>query len=1003
MGVLLHRCHSWPQVSQHLAEWISHQEFGVFEVPRLVTGSPGAARLISQELASVLPTGIAAGIEFMSLRQWVHTLTEEHDAAHELQPWHRSRLPLHVWQEVDGLAASGQHPALTQHLGTGQGQRPRRPIALARRVSRLLRTYLDETPEMVESWLEGRDVDHDGAALPTHHTWQPALLRQLVETLGSNPLQAHAHMVESLRSHHTPPVGIVGLAHVPEMDRRLIQAAALGQEVPVWHLSTAAAPDWTGHLQVGTTTACDPPEEPLRPRLEIHGSHDEARQVQVLRDALTHAFQADPTLEPRHVVVLTPDVQRWAPYLRETFAPSDDAMAHPGRTLRLEAPGHGLLVNEVLECMVELLALGESRATGPDLLRLLLRTPIAHRWRFDHERLVRLLEDAEVRWGLDAAHRRANGLGEVTQNTWTRGVDRLLLSVALGGQDAELDLLGVATTSTTDVATIGALSEVLSRIRRFVGISSQPATSADWASRLLELCGDVMQLPWEDTWMLANAQAMLTEFAASTRGVTAALTRSQFTGLFQELVADAPGRARVGNGAIHLVVPGELHPVSHKVVALLGVSDTTQGPDPDDVSGHTAGRRSRFTDMLLAQARSAHHVIIVYPSRTQTNAERARPTTLDRLVERLTGETGELAITHHATSARDPAEFGAPASFDAAAALVLNGRSTATTAHGGLSERRRRAMALPDQPAEHDPLRPHEIVSFLRDTAAAFLRHAAGLRLYDDPKLSSEIPVEASGLEEWSAQQQLLGAAMKGTQPDDAIRRGALSETLPPGGLGRTLMRKFEGDVHALWDQARQEWEQPVEQHQVDVEDVRGTISTRGGRVVVVTPSTGARVLLAPWVELLCLSAMGTATSAHIHHMTRHRGDKVPEATVLQAPDQEEARHLLRRLVETVHVGRHRLIPLPLVPALKLLEEIHSGTFNASTWAVGPEDWDSPWGASRRGASWSLFYDGPADELFSAEQQARDRLPDAGMCGAFGGWAKVLLEPMVQARRMGTP
>lgn len=998
MPVLLHQCHSWPTIAQHLADWITEQGFGVFDVPRLVTGSPGAARLISQELAGVLPTGIAAGIQFMSLRQWVRALTEEHCVAHRLEAWQRSRLPLHVWQQIQDLAASGQHPELARHLGT-EGSRPRRPMALARRASRLLRSYIDETPEMAAAWLAGQDVDADGAPLAAHDTWQPCLFRGLVDALGTNPLEVHGQMLEALAGHGTQPVGIVGMAHVAATDRGLIEAAARAQEVPVWHLTTSSAPDWTSLLDGATSTSCEVPAPDRRPRLEVHGSHDEARQVQVLRDALTHAFQADPTLEPRQVVVVTPDVQRWAPYLREAFSPSEAPHAHPGRTLRLEAPGHGQLANEVLDCLAELLALGDGRATGPDLLRLLLSTPIAHRWRFDHERLVRLLADAQVRWGLDAAHRSSSMLEQVTQNTWTRGIDRLLLSVPLGGHDAGLEIIGLPTTSTSDVATIGALSEVLSRIRRFVGHSAVPATPAEWSSRLLHLMGEVMELPWSDTWMLTAATSLLTEFAASTEGVSTALTRSQFAGLLQDLVAEVPRRARVGNGAIHLVAPGEVHPVSHRVVALLGISDAVPGPEPDDLGGHTAARRARFLDALVSQARSAEHVIMVYPSRSVTNARLARPTTVDWLAECVTGAS-RLDVRHHASSARDAQEFLAPLpSFDAAAARVVNRRTGA--ADQTLAQRRHLAMSRPGTPADADPLRPHEIPSFLRDTANAFVRHAAGLRLFEDPRLASELPVKVSGLDEWSAMNGLLSAVMRGESLQEATRQAALTETLPPRGLGRDLVTHWADAVGELWSAARSSWDQPADQHAVDCEGIRGTVTTRGGRVVHVGVGTSAKTLVAPWVELLCLAAMGTVTTAHVHQFTKVGWDatRVPEETVLQAPEPQEARRLLGRLVRAVHVGRHRLVPMPLEPALKLMEDWHAGDFKPAAWAALPEDWGGAW--RYRGTAWQLFYGGPADELFTAAPQPGDDLPPAREFGAFGGWSRALVEPMLLARGGG--
>ncbi|HEX4902851.1 MAG TPA: exodeoxyribonuclease V subunit gamma, partial [Acidimicrobiales bacterium] len=53
--------------------------------------------------------------------------------------------------------------------------------------------------------------------------------------------------------------------------------------------------------------------------LEVHSCHGRARQVEVLRDAIAHALADDPTLEPRDVIVLCPDIDEFAPLLHATF------------------------------------------------------------------------------------------------------------------------------------------------------------------------------------------------------------------------------------------------------------------------------------------------------------------------------------------------------------------------------------------------------------------------------------------------------------------------------------------------------------------------------------------------------------------------------------------------------------------------------------------------------------------------------------------------------------
>ena len=53
--------------------------------------------------------------------------------------------------------------------------------------------------------------------------------------------------------------------------------------------------------------------EPDDRSLQVHACHGRARQVEVVRDAILHLLADDPTLEPRDIVVMCPDIEVFAP------------------------------------------------------------------------------------------------------------------------------------------------------------------------------------------------------------------------------------------------------------------------------------------------------------------------------------------------------------------------------------------------------------------------------------------------------------------------------------------------------------------------------------------------------------------------------------------------------------------------------------------------------------------------------------------------------------------
>ena len=79
--------------------------------------------------------------------------------------------------------------------------------------------------------------------------------------------------------------------------------------------------------------------------VQVHACHGVARQVDVLREVLLGLLADDPTLEPRDVLVMCPDIETYAPLIEAGFGLGDvvGAAGHPAHRLRVRladrAPG----------------------------------------------------------------------------------------------------------------------------------------------------------------------------------------------------------------------------------------------------------------------------------------------------------------------------------------------------------------------------------------------------------------------------------------------------------------------------------------------------------------------------------------------------------------------------------------------------------------------------------------------------------------------------------------
>ena len=121
--------------------------------------------------------------------------------------------------------------------------------------------------------------------------------------------------------------------------------------------------------------------------VQVHACHGRTRQVEVLREVVVGLLAADPTLEPRDVLVMCPDVEMFAPLIASTFSlgAAQDA-AHPAARLRVRLADRALRqTNALLAVLAQLLKLGTARITASQVLDLAGSPAVRERFGFDDD------------------------------------------------------------------------------------------------------------------------------------------------------------------------------------------------------------------------------------------------------------------------------------------------------------------------------------------------------------------------------------------------------------------------------------------------------------------------------------------------------------------------------------------------------------------------------------------------------------------------------------------
>ncbi len=167
--------------------------------------------------------------------------------------------------------------------------------------------------------------------------------------------------------------------------------------------------------------------------IRIHSCHSPMREVEVIRDQLLALLDRDPSLRPEDMLVLTPDIEAYAPFIQAAFQ-TDAVRESPlpftinGRGVRAESP--------VLDAFFSVLDLVPGRVTLHEVFDLLAQSAVREKFDLSAEAveaLWQLIGEAGVRWGIDGDHRRAAGQPKFEENTWRFGLDRVLLGYAMAG------------------------------------------------------------------------------------------------------------------------------------------------------------------------------------------------------------------------------------------------------------------------------------------------------------------------------------------------------------------------------------------------------------------------------------------------------------------------------------------------------------------------------------------------------------------------------------------
>lgn len=223
--------------------------------------------------------------------------------------------------------------------------------------------------------------------------------------------------------------------------------------------------------------------------IQIHSCHSPMREIEVLYDNLLAMFEADSDLTPKDILVMTPDIELYTPFIQAVFSKSSNShgkipFSIADRSLDKECP--------VIDIFLEIIELTSNRFGVTKVLDVLDSSYIYRKFELDMEDIGYIrywVKQTRICWGIDENHRKRFGPSACRENTWQAGIDRLLLGYAMPGNNARMfeDILPYDEIEGEKTLALGKFIEFTDQLFLYIKSLETPGTLSDWAKTLNQL------------------------------------------------------------------------------------------------------------------------------------------------------------------------------------------------------------------------------------------------------------------------------------------------------------------------------------------------------------------------------------------------------------------------------------------------------------------------------------------------------------------------------------
>jgi exodeoxyribonuclease V gamma subunit len=614
--------------------------------------------------------------------------------------------------------------------------------------------------------------------------------------------------------------------------------------------------------------------------MQVHACHSPIREIEVLYDQLLAMFDGQSDLKPRDIIVMTPDIESYAPFIDAVFGTQIDSSqmipySIADRSARSSSP--------VVDAFLQLLALKGSRFSVSQIVSVMELPGVMERFGWTQpelEQIFRWIDDVGIRWGRDAESRSALGLPAIAANTWKEGLKRLLLGIAMPDEQQPL-FAGIRPYDPIegqDGQVLGKLLEFLQQVFRLAELLRQPCRPLQWQERLNQMLEQFFYFSERSERDLHQIRLALANLGRmeTIGGYDRQLTVEVVAAQLEKSLQHSPHTSGFLSGGVTFCAMLPMRSIPFRVVCLVGMNNEAiprnQRPLGFDlIHRHPQpGDRSRRNDdkyLFLESILSARRTLYIsYVGQSIEDNARIPPSVLvSELVDYLARGFG---IAEEAIVVRHPLQPFSPRYFEGEHdALLSYSRENFEAVR---NRRRHRALEaffsapLPQPPPDGKTVTVEQLGFFFQQPVRYMLQQRLSLRVEEGlVGAQDHEPFRLDALARHHIGQKLVERGLSGFDMAADFDLQKATGRLPQGTVGERAYRELQSQAEDFVRQVQSEvrgqssQQRPVDLHIADF-SLHGVLTDLypQGRIQYRFARTKARDILSAWIGHLCLGLL---------------------------------------------------------------------------------------------------------------------------------------------------